>query len=411
MCFSFSYVILTYITILFSVLAHFPHCYLHYITFFVNFSFQPKFVCLQCKYSAKSYVSRSTDMGNQFFFECFLFSNLSFFSSVKMDLREVKIKQELDQGNHFARIPEDLLIFILSKMKDLKYLCQCCLVSKRFNSSVYLIKTVSVALPSNEMSSAQSASELKFLFYKIFSLTSEEVNRFLRSSSFNWLKFLLYLQKFEQLELISLKFTCPANLCSSSFFNLKVRFSDSGTLIERLISIMPARVYKVNEHGYHFEPRDMRTYCKTQVNICCCAKWLFVLGLLLKCKPSLKSIVITNSNKPWTVVLNEKSLVAWRKSMFLSGCMLDNTTTLEKRAGVMSELRLPISGYVMNKVQFVIVDVKFPSHSGSSRDCATCKNERLASVSDDAMTWEFVDDKKIINEAVHEILDRLDRDV
>lgn len=77
----------------------------------------------------------------------------------------------------------------------------------------------------------------------------------------NYLHFLLFLQNFRQLKSISLKFTCQANLFSSSLFNLKVKFTDSGDLV--LISVISSRLYNVIEQGYNFGSRD-GTFCKTK---------------------------------------------------------------------------------------------------------------------------------------------------
>ncbi|KAH7838124.1 hypothetical protein Vadar_022368 [Vaccinium darrowii] len=49
-----------------------------------------------------------------------------------------------EEENDFHRLPDDVVINIFDKLSDVKWLCRCFLVSKRFSSLVPLVQTLSI---------------------------------------------------------------------------------------------------------------------------------------------------------------------------------------------------------------------------------------------------------------------------
>ncbi|KAH6837000.1 hypothetical protein C2S53_014243 [Perilla frutescens var. hirtella] len=313
-----------------------------------------------------------------------------------MDMK-MKIKEGADNVDHFARIPEDLLLSILSRLENLKYMCRCSLVSKRFALTIYQSKAVSLTLPSTEIPSNALADQIDELFPKLAGLTSEEIIRFIKSSSIKVLKFFPFLQNFRELRSISLVFTCPRTLCSSSLFKMKVKFSNGGAVVKHFVSLLADSVLKNTERGYYdieqpYERIDHRgSVSGTFLPFGCCIDWLLVLCLLIKCQPLLESITITNSKKQGKLVLRDEQLIAWRNS-FVPGGFLNDFTPYSRTKGWIGKLRLPFSEYLLRGVNYVIARPKRrPGYNAGTVD-------------DDAVTWEYAGDAKLLGEAVDAFL-------
>ncbi|XP_042018946.1 uncharacterized protein LOC121766749 isoform X2 [Salvia splendens] len=148
---------------------------------------------------------------------------------------------KMEEGNgvdHIARITEELLSLILSQFENLKHLCGYSLVSKPFALAIYELKYVQLTLPSTE-----SADEICELIPKLAGFTSEEMNEFIKSSPIKELGLLSFLRNFRELRSISLDFTCPRCICSSSLLKVRVKFSSGRAMVELFLEL-PAFVHE-----------------------------------------------------------------------------------------------------------------------------------------------------------------------
>lgn len=308
---------------------------------------------------------------------------------------QTQIREEAVAFDHFARITDDVLLLIVSRLESLKHMCQCSLVSKRFASTIYKIQAVSLTLPSTEIPSDARADDINALFPELAGFTSEEAIRFIQSSSIHEMKFLPFLGNFRRLKSISMEFACANCLCSSSLFKMRVRFSKrGGGVVEKYVSIVADYVRKVTERGYDdgrvYGPRRNDAIADTFLPFGCCTNWLLALCLLIKCQPSLERIAITNDKKQGKLVLEDKQLVAWRNS-FVPGGLLHDFRPYAYTDGWVSALRIP-SGYLLKGVN-VMVSRWDPEPSTVEDD-------------DDAMTWEYPGEKRLLDDAVGEYLRR-----
>ncbi|KAG6403233.1 hypothetical protein SASPL_135450 [Salvia splendens] len=247
-----------------------------------------------------------------------------------------KMKQgKMEEGNgvdHFARIPEELLSLILSRFENLKHLCGYSLVSKRFALAIYELKSVHLTLPSTTHST-ESANEICGLLPKVAGFTSEELSEFINSSPIKELGFFSFLRNFRELRSISLDFTCPRSICSSSLLKVWVKFSSGRAMMELFLEL-PAFVHeKASSSDESSSSDDEDSYAAltdtgmhAQSLFRCCCVWLLVLCLLRKCHPSLVSVTITNSEKEGRLfVSNINLLFRINKSNEAELCSLNQT--------------------------------------------------------------------------------------
>ncbi|XP_047961316.1 uncharacterized protein LOC125206073 isoform X2 [Salvia hispanica] len=247
-----------------------------------------------------------------------------------------KMKQaKMEEGNgvdHFARIPEELLSLILSRFENLKHLCGYSLVSKRFALAIYELKSVHLTLPSTTHST-ESANEICGLIPKVVGFTSEEMSAFIKSSPIKELGFFSFLRNFRELRSISLDFTCPRSICSSSLLKVWVKFGSGGAMMELFLEL-PAVVHEEASSSDESSSSDDEDPCAAltdtgmhaQSLFRCCCVWLLVQCLLRKCHPSLASVTITNSEKEGGQFVNNINLLfRINKSNETELCSLNQT--------------------------------------------------------------------------------------
>lgn len=234
--------------------------------------------------------------------------------------------------DHFARIPEELLVSILSRLEDLKHIFRCSLVSKRFVASlINQFKSVSLTLSSTERPPPEFVDDIAELFPKLAAFTSEEILRFIQSSSLKEFKFFTFLQNFRELRSISLEFTCTSAICTSSLFFIRVLFSKERAILQKFVSFIPECLYKETREGFDEELIYYGDHIisGTFLPYGCCTNWLLALCLLVKCHPFLENITITNNKKQGTLVLKGEEIVAWRNS-FLEDSLMISLPMLEQ---------------------------------------------------------------------------------
>lgn len=318
--------------------------------------------------------------------------------SVEMDMLKLENKKEADGEDHFARLPDELLLSILSRVDDLKFLCQCSLVSKRFSSTILSIQNVSFTLPGIEHY-PKYAENIEELFQQILDPSGEEITQLIRSSPLQMLKFSLFLQKFRELKCIYLEFIYPRSFPSSSFFKWKAKYRSSGPMVESIVSMFATSVRKENEPESDDDQKDQEPpeefiiSCESREDsffpLNCVREWLLVLCFLIKSQPSLQSVTITDTDKRGKLALRDEHLVEWRNTL-LDGGYSGNFDPLAAGMGWVQELHLPLSGYVMEKAYIV--------HMGLTPDVV------MGPEYGDAVTWDYEGEEKLIGEALTEIL-------
>lgn len=327
---------------------------------------------------------------------CWPFKNLK---KVERRLSKPLAMEVAERIDHFARIPEELVVSILSRLENLKHIFGCSIVSKRFASSINQVfassinqvKSVSLTLPSTERPPPEFVDNIVELFPKLAALTVEEILRFIQSSSLKEFKFFPFLQNFRELRSISLEFTCTRAICTSSLFFIRVLFTSERAIIQKYVSFVPESVYKDTQEGYDDEEPSYngdQLISGTFLPYGCCTNWLLALCLLVKCHPFLENITITNSKKQGTLVLKGEEIVAWRNS-FVPGGFFNDFTPYSRTFGLISELHMPNVGFMMNEVGYVIarfVNVKRSDYR--------------------ALSWEYMGDDKLFENALCEFIRR-----
>ncbi|KAG6423651.1 hypothetical protein SASPL_114053 [Salvia splendens] len=152
------------------------------------------------------------------------------------------------------------------------------------------------------------ANEICGLLPKVAGFTSEEMSEFIKSSLIKELGFFSFLQNFRELRSISLDFTCPRSICSSSLLKVRVKFSSGRAMMELFLEI-PAFVHEEASSSDESSSSDDEdsyaaltdTGMRAQSLFGCGCVWLLVLCLLRKCQPSLASVTITNSKRGETI--------------------------------------------------------------------------------------------------------------
>lgn len=314
--------------------------------------------------------------------------------------------------DNFNRLPDRLLVSIFTKLADLKFLCRCSIVCKRFASTMSLIQSVSVILPSSEAFSFESTRNECKLFQKILCIKSEEIPAYIRSKSLEKLNFIIFLQKFKKLESIYLEFTCPQKIANSSFLLWKAKCGSGRAEIESLVCLIPGSVHKMTEYQPD-EKQGNQVYTSEdcQFHNCLGLCWSFMecihlLCVLIKCHHSLKCVTVTNSEKQGKLVLKDEQLVMWRNSLHI-GNRFDCELPLYLVTASLKVLNLPLSGYRMKRVFLVFIkflelaredyDDDDDDYDGGLDDLEDWDIEEAIK------TWDFEEEEKLLGEALKEI--------
>ncbi|KAL2455519.1 Uncharacterized protein Adt_47242 [Abeliophyllum distichum] len=334
-------------------------------------------------------------------------------------MKKLDNNKTTDMEDNFSRLPEQLLVSIFTKLANLKFLCRCSLVCKRFASTMSGIQNVSLTLPSSEASSFKSTQDKCKLFQKILCIRSEEIPGFIQSESIQKLNFIIFLQKFEKLESIYLEFTCPKNISNSPFLEWKAKCGSSRAEIESLVCLIPGSIHKITECQPD-EKQENQLYfsefLNSQIDNCLglcwsCTECVHLLCILIKCHHSLKCATITNSEKQGILVLKDEQLILWRNSINEEG--FDCELPLCLMIASLQVLNLPLSGYLMKKVCLVIIkfielarddyDDDDDDYDGGEEDLITWDYD------EDILTWDFDEEEKLLGEALKEILSNHDK--
>lgn len=315
-----------------------------------------------------------------------------------MDNKKQKIKKESGDVNHFDRLPDELLLSVMNRMADdLKSLCRCSLVSKRFASTIFSIQALSPTIPCHLRYYQMPSKEVSAVFQQILDYPTDHLTTIIRSSSIEVPKVFLFLQKFNELKSIHLQIAFPVS--SSSFLKWKAKFRTSGgPIIDRFVSVLAYSVSKKIENGLNqeeeeeeFSPELKSCYIHkgSLYPLRCCRERLIVLCLLVKLQHSLQSVTVTDSGEQGILALMDEKLVEFRKSLFGRGGSTDFVVPTVQM-GWLNKLHLPSSGLVMKGVHFAFFGSA--PDSDSPMDCS------------EVVSLGYEGQERILGEVVSEIV-------
>ncbi|XP_058198604.1 F-box protein AUF2-like [Rhododendron vialii] len=287
-------------------------------------------------------------------------------------------KKNVEEENHFQRLPDDVVVNIFDKLSDIKWLCRCLVVSNRFSSLIPLIQTVSIKTNVVDcLSLSGNVCDLEFFakLTQIRSLNLDLVSDFdaNKDSVFKWGA------KFTS-DLDSLTFLYAASLSKRMESEEEDEEEEEEAEDDK------------TENEVTQEEQFRRLYLAMD-----CVKeglwWLLILSRGIRNYPMLQSITITDStNKGVRLYLGGEKLVDCRNAFKNDiKCPEEAVPRQESiRVGSVPVLQLPMSGYVMKGV--TIVHVKL------------CRGDDSESDAQLAMVDAFAEERGVFSEAVVQIL-------
>ncbi|XP_076943269.1 F-box protein AUF2-like [Bidens hawaiensis] len=270
------------------------------------------------------------------------------------------------------RLPDELILQILTKQPDLKTLCFCHLVSKRFASIVLQLHTISFTAPLLNTNTG-FWSLINGVVFKPIHLIRRMVLPSARPlppiiSSFYGHSFrsaVSFLTKFRNVKSLSIELPSSTHkgVNNSSLFKWKVSL---GTRIESFVFLSPNSVSDTNcENIDQEQDLDFTDLFKRKVHIAFqCLKDVIVrhrmLLYFIKELPNLEKVLIMDSGKRGTVGLNGVRLDevrGWVRSA--PEDVKPEMNRIEVPVNVsqcyVPVLEMPVSGCVMKGVTFVVM--------------------------------------------------------
>ncbi|KAI3700389.1 hypothetical protein L2E82_45015 [Cichorium intybus] len=273
-------------------------------------------------------------------------------------------KEDANASSSFTRLPDEIILQVLNKLIDSKTLICCYLVSKRFSSIVLQVDAISFTAPflhrripdkntvSNYTPSSQLPPELSSFYREFFG----SAIRFL--SKFKGVKSLC----------VTLPSSSEIGIDNTSLLKWRVKF---GNRIESFIFLSPKSVrdkdgFYLNQIGDEEENIDsINDLFNQKINISfqCLYEVMAshtMLLLILKDLPMLEDISITGSGRRGRLFLSGEKLrkvKEWVHSA--SQTMMGHVEIPEIVSNCyIPVLKLPVSGYVMNGVHVILMEMK-----------------------------------------------------
>ncbi|KAL8146781.1 uncharacterized protein LOC141707570 [Apium graveolens] len=281
---------------------------------------------------------------------------------------------EISNKDFFPQLTDDLVILILSMLDcDLKFLCNCMLVSKRFSFLIRLISSVSLSIPRPqdkppvEIFRSQVMYVCKALrsFRSIRILHLEFIEEEYREIDFQW------------------KAVFGSNACTCACLVLEsiTKLSSPGASADATVSATPTAADRQRTRAAIDGPVFWRLMYPNM--------WRNALAVL---RPRLKRVVITDSGRQGMVCFGKSELhdaITCHSISDIWNNRFDKGRTSVKLFEV-PELRLPKSGCIMKRVLLAIG--KVGGNSGEDHK------------HDDMLNWEFVEEQKKFGEALNLML-------
>lgn len=288
-----------------------------------------------------------------------------------------------EEENDFHRLPDDVVLNIFDKLSDVKWLCRCFLVSKRFSSLVPLVQTLSIKTqiwkflpisPSKSEENPQQGNGLlgkfsKFLiktlvvkpFQYLYDLTlspSLRLNMSLRLSMYG----VVFLAKLTQIRSVDIEIPSDFIDDNDSFFKWGTNF----TKLDTVTVLCATSLSKMIESEEEDETENGITQKEIHRRVSLAAEclrdvvlWVAILCHVFPSYPMLQSFTITDSkNKGMKFCLAGEKLLKCRDSFnldkFISVVKRVKSWTRENmKVEYVPVLQLPVAGYVMKGLTII----------------------------------------------------------
>ncbi|KAI8526103.1 hypothetical protein RHMOL_Rhmol13G0282900 [Rhododendron molle] len=295
-----------------------------------------------------------------------------------------KKKRNEEEENQFQRLPDDVAVNIFDKVSDIKWLCRCFVVSKRFSSLIPRVETVSVKTNARDFLSTPRDS------HKFAGLPTSPLN--VCGPEF--------FAKLTQVRSLNLDLVSDF-ADNDSVFKWGAKFTsnlDSLTFLyaSSLSKMMESEQEEENDETENGIARGKQTHLIYLAIECAkeAVLWLRILSRVIPKYPMLQSITITDPmNKGVRLYLGGEKLVECRNA-FRNAIKCPEETVPQTqetiRGGLVPVLRLPMSGYVMKGV--AIVHFKLCSGNDSESDAQL------------AMVDAFAEEQGVFSEAIMQIV-------
>ncbi|KAG5517449.1 hypothetical protein RHGRI_038005 [Rhododendron griersonianum] len=264
---------------------------------------------------------------------------------------------EKEAENQFQRLPNDVVVIIFDKVSDIKWLCRCFVVSKRFSSLVPRVRTLSIQTNAWDYLSIPRSD-----FEKLAVLPS------LNDSGFE------FLAKLTQVRSLNLDLVSDFIANNDSVFKWGAKITPNLDSVTFLYAASLTKMMDSEEEETENEITQEELARALSLAIECIGEailWLGILSLDIPKHPMLESITITDSmNKGVRLCLGGEKLVECRNAFRIA---------VE---------RLKEAAYVMKRVTIV----QFRLYSGDDSEANL------------AMVDAFAEEQGVFSEAVVQIL-------
>ncbi|KAI8526087.1 hypothetical protein RHMOL_Rhmol13G0281800 [Rhododendron molle] len=307
-----------------------------------------------------------------------------------------KEEEEAGAENWFQRLPDDVVLQIFGKLSDVKWLCRCFVVAKRFSSLIPLVQIVSFVTKTwNSVFSIEDGDLRGTIFLGKFSefLTNNFKLARLHSPRLNFNNVVFHLK---QIESLNIELPSDFNADNDSVFKWGANFTTN--ILESFTFLYAASLSKTDEEKDRKETENeiAQDELVRRVNLALdCFQNAVLRSQILSCAvrtcSMLQSITFTDSkNKGVKLCLAGEKLVQFRYTLEVSPTISSENFELwalkNMRGGYVPVLQLPISGYVMKGV--TIVDFN------------------MFAFDDTSMLDAFAEEKGVFSEAVVQILEK-----
>lgn len=258
---------------------------------------------------------------------------------------------EYDDFSFFSCLPDDVLFQVISKLSDLKTLCVCKLVSKRFHQLVLQVEVISYTDPLLETPNLEWDTSAADAWLGSFRSVISSLN------------------EFERVKSLLVQFP-SSHADDGLLFKWKINF---GNKVDSFIFLSPNLVYQskeLNVKANGHEEEDMELWeNKLSIAMRCLDHATLRIILLLHCigLPFLEKISFTDSGKRGKVSINGKNFAEAKNELYSPSRTIGETVQLENECATMTKfyfplLKLPVSGYVMKGVTLILMERKDVPH-------------------------------------------------
>ncbi|XP_023735617.2 F-box protein AUF2 [Lactuca sativa] len=283
----------------------------------------------------------------------------SIFCPKKLKNLEKSGEGHANDSSPISRLPDEIILLILNRLIDLKTLCFCYLVSKRFSSIVLQVDAISFAsLVLNPKISDKNTIPSRSFLRMISSLYGE-----------SFLSAYRFLIKFKGVKSLCIELLAPGHRAvDSRLFKWKVNFTKK---IESFIFLWPNSIWDkdglcVNGNGDEEESLELigDLFKKKRVISFQCLQDIMALHVMLlylvNDLPMLEEVSISDLERRGRLSLSGKKLSEvkeWVHSASETVLNRINVPTILRNCYI-PFLKLPVSGYVMKGIYFCVMEMK-----------------------------------------------------